>query len=729
MTLFSNRYQLIKELGSGAFGHTFLVEDTHSPSRRQYVLKQLKPVANPEKYLMIQDRFQREAAILEQLGEGSNGQVPRLYAYFSEAGSFYLVQEWIEGQTLTQLVKDCGQMTEKQVQDMLIGILTALEYIHANRIIHRDIKPDNIMIRERDGKYVLIDFGMVKEVMTSDLSPDANQSVMAGTPSFMAIEQFYGKPVFASDIYSLGVTAIHALTGKNPQDLAKIPGDIRWRQYALNIDPAFGLVLDKSVAAMVDDRYKSARQMLDALYLLQRNTFKPDELFTKTYGRVTETILDTPLPVPIELEPVFDPKTEATLSKLTPATGIEKIDSVEMAFWDSIRSSTNPKEFAAYLKRYPKGQFAELAEIKLEQLTSDQGLTSGSTFGVVPTPVYRPIQGTPPPDASPAPISALHTPLPSQPPSVVQPGPGVSSASHPVVPPTQPLVPPTQPLVPPTQPLPQVPPIQPRYPTGPQTQLTLPPSRPPVSTMQVQTEIKFTNQLGMDLVMIGVGSFLMGSTEVENEGPVRQVSIRRPFYMGKYQVTQKQWLAVMGQNPSNFSGDNLPVEQVSWEAAVEFLRRLNASGGKFLYRLPTEAEWEYACRAGTTTRYSFGDDEKLLGEYAWYDDNSAVDDGFSEDIAESSTQPVGKKKPNAWGLHDMHGNVWEWCLDWYHDTYQGAPPDNRPWDDGTSHQYRVVRGGSWLDSARYCRSARRRNVAPQIGLSAVGFRVVAAIRM
>ncbi|HMW02914.1 MAG TPA: formylglycine-generating enzyme family protein, partial [Acidobacteriota bacterium] len=194
-------------------------------------------------------------------------------------------------------------------------------------------------------------------------------------------------------------------------------------------------------------------------------------------------------------------------------------------------------------------------------------------------------------------------------------------------------------------------------------------------------------------------------------------------------VTQKQWLAVMGQNPSNFNGDNLPVEQVSWEAAVEFLRRLNASGGKFLYRLPTEAEWEYACRAGTTTRYSFGDDEKLLGEYAWYDDNSAVDDGFSEDIAESSTQPVGKKKPNAWGLHDMHGNVWEWCLDWYHDTYQGAPPDNRPWDDGTSHQYRVVRGGSWLDSARYCRSARRRNVAPQIGLSAVGFRVVAAIRM
>jgi formylglycine-generating enzyme required for sulfatase activity len=162
---------------------------------------------------------------------------------------------------------------------------------------------------------------------------------------------------------------------------------------------------------------------------------------------------------------------------------------------------------------------------------------------------------------------------------------------------------------------------------------------------------------------------------------------------------------------------------------VEFLRRLNSSGGKFLYRLPTEAEWEYACRAGTTTRYSFGDDEKLLGEYAWYDDNSAVEDEFSEDLAESRTQPVGLKKPNAWGLHDMHGNVWEWCIDWYHDNYQGAPPDNRPWDDGTNHQYRVVRGGSWLDSARYCRSARRRNVSPQVGLSAVGFRVVAAIRM
>ena len=241
--------------------------------------------------------------------------------------------------------------------------------------------------------------------------------------------------------------------------------------------------------------------------------------------------------------------------------------------------------------------------------------------------------------------------------------------------------------------------------------------------MQVQTEIKFTNQLGMDLVMIGVGSFLMGSTEVENEGPVRQVSIRRPFYMGKYQVTQKQWLAVMGQNPSNFSGDNLPVEQVSWEAAVEFLRRLNASGGKFLYRLPTEAEWEYACRAGTTTRYSFGDDEKLLGEYAWYDDNSAVDDGFSEDIAESSTQPVGKKKPNAWGLHDMHGNVWEWVQDCGHTSYQGAPTDSRAWVSNCAEDRRLLRGGGWGNYPWHARSALRYRDGPTFRNGDIGFRL------
>ena len=148
----------------------------------------------------------------------------------------------------------------------------------------------------------------------------------------------------------------------------------------------------------------------------------------------------------------------------------------------------------------------------------------------------------------------------------------------------------------------------------------------------------------------------------------------------------------MGNNPSNFKGEDRPVESVSWKDVQEFVKKLNEKEGTDKYRLPSEAEWEYACRAGTQTRYSFGDDESKLNEYAWYDKNSG-----------SETHPVGQKKPNPWGLYDMHGNVWEWVQDRWHGDYNGAPSDGSAWEDGSGSD-RVDRGGSWINYARYCRS-------------------------
>nr|QNO56122.1 hercynine oxygenase [Methanosarcinales archaeon ANME-1 ERB7] len=227
-----------------------------------------------------------------------------------------------------------------------------------------------------------------------------------------------------------------------------------------------------------------------------------------------------------------------------------------------------------------------------------------------------------------------------------------------------------------------------------------------------------TNTIGMEFVLIPAGKFDMGSPSGEegrcsHEGPIHHVNIKKAFYMGGYEVTQKQWHEIMGDNPSYFEGDNLPVEQVFWDDVQEFIKKLNEKEGTDKYRLPSEAEWEYACRAGTTTRYSFGDDESKLGDYAWYDDNSG-----------GKTHPVGQKKANPWGLYDMHGNVGEWVQDCWHDSYSGAPTDGRAWVVACEYGARVYRGGSWGSDARGCRSARRVCCGPRICGSILSFRLL-----
>ncbi|MBW4478013.1 MAG: serine/threonine protein kinase [Tolypothrix brevis GSE-NOS-MK-07-07A] len=274
--LLKNRYQVIRVLGSGGFGETFLAEDTQMPSGCRCVIKQLKPVAhNAQVYQLVQERFQREAAILEELGGNSN-QIPRLNAYFTEDGQFYLVQEYIEGQTLTQKLQQHGVLSESSVKDILINILPVLEYVHSKRIVHRDIKPDNIIIRYADGKPILIDFGAVKETMGTVVTASGNsgRSIVIGTPGFMPSEQTAGRPVFSSDLYSLGLTAIYLLTGKIPQELPTDPatGEILWRHYALSVSPSFAAVLDQAIQSHPRDRFSGAREMLQALQTIPIKT-------------------------------------------------------------------------------------------------------------------------------------------------------------------------------------------------------------------------------------------------------------------------------------------------------------------------------------------------------------------------------------------------------------------------------------------------------------------------
>jgi formylglycine-generating enzyme required for sulfatase activity len=212
----------------------------------------------------------------------------------------------------------------------------------------------------------------------------------------------------------------------------------------------------------------------------------------------------------------------------------------------------------------------------------------------------------------------------------------------------------------------------------------------------------------MKLVRIRPGKFMMGEGNDQHE-----VTISKPFYVGVTEVTQAQYEAVMGTNPSKFKGATNPVETVSWNDATEFCKKLSEKTRQAV-RLPTEAEWEYACRAGIKTGFSFGDADDGLGDYAWYNANSG-----------GTTHPVAKKKPNAWGLYDMHGNVWEWCADWCGDYPKGAVTDPQ---GPASGSYRVLRGGAWITDPDICRSALRRNdISPGGRYFDFGFRVVVSV--
>ncbi|MFN5977758.1 MAG: formylglycine-generating enzyme family protein, partial [Pseudanabaena sp.] len=220
------------------------------------------------------------------------------------------------------------------------------------------------------------------------------------------------------------------------------------------------------------------------------------------------------------------------------------------------------------------------------------------------------------------------------------------------------------------------------------------------------------NGVKLELVDIPAGSFMMGSDEYDSEKPIHQVTLKA-FKMGKYPITQKQYLAVMGKNPSNFQGDeNLPVEKVSWDDAVAFCKKLSEMTGQKV-KLPSESQWEYACRAGSTGKYCFGDDVSKLENYAWYSENSG-----------SKTHPVGEKLANSWGLHDMHGNVWEWCGDVWHENYNGAPTDGSAWLKDGSQNLHALRGGSWDNVVIGCRSSSRGRYNADKRYDNIGFRVV-----
>ncbi|HNH85256.1 MAG TPA: protein kinase, partial [Acidobacteriota bacterium] len=282
-----------------------MAEDTQSPSRRRCVVKRLNPSGTCD-FQLAKERFDREAVVLESLGE-ENGQIPSLYAHIVEGNEFYLVQELIEGPTLTQKLASEGPLSEVEVRGILVGLLPVLEFIHHQDIIHRDIKPDNIILRTKDNLPVLIDFGVVKEVTRLDSVGNPTSSVVAGTPVFMPLEQAAGHPMYSSDLYALGMTAIQLLTGKRLSEMQdRRKGILNWRSHATGVSLELMEVLSRATEMYPQNRYETALEMLKAL-----EQPRPESEPTVDQRRVEPVVIPPPpLPLPAPAPVILSPNPE-----------------------------------------------------------------------------------------------------------------------------------------------------------------------------------------------------------------------------------------------------------------------------------------------------------------------------------------------------------------------------------------------------------------------------------
>jgi formylglycine-generating enzyme required for sulfatase activity/tRNA A-37 threonylcarbamoyl transferase component Bud32 len=564
---FHSRYLIVGVLGQGAFGRTYQAKDLNF-NQKPRVIKKFIAQMQGSALEKSKELFQREA---EKLDELKHEQIPTVYDYFSAGNSLYLVQEFIEGETLLQEYQREGRFSEQKIKEILRELLPVLAYLHSKGLIHRDIKPDNLMRRRGDGKLMLIDFGGIKE-QTSQMGTGLY------TPGYAAFEHIMGRAVAASDLYSLAATCVRLLTGCLPQSNSNLPDLVydvderKWlwqsvlKSQKRSISDFLANLLNKMLEDKSSRRYQSASEIL--------------------------TLLNNPPSTRTVVQP--------PPASLPPNITINNTSGITRRKW--LYNSVGMIIFG--------GAIALVIDKR---------------------DVWLKLPSTSPSDE----------------------------------------------------------PIKPTF-----------------------TE-KLPGGLQLEMVELPGGEFMMGSPDSDpdaqsNEKPQHQVKVNS-FAIGKYPITQAQYQAVMGNNPSYFKNNpQNPVERVSWNDAQAFCQKLSQITGK-TYRLPTEAEWEYACRAGTTTRFYFGDNQ--LGIYAWYNGNSG-----------SKTHPVGQKKPNDWRLYDMSGNVWEWCEDNWHDNYIGAPKDGSAWLTN-DNDYQILRGGSWVSYPFFCRSAYRYYYI-RSGLSTFGFRVV-----
>ena len=640
------RYIIQGKLGEGGMGAVYIAKDTQLD--RDVALK--IPKFSPDDKVSI-EWFYREARSMATIHH------PNLCPVFDVGvidNIHYMSMAYIEGRPLTDYVKSDKPIQARQVAAVVRKIAVALEEAHRSGIVHRDLKPDNIMINTRK-EPVIMDFGLARRENPNEGQLTKTGQIM-GTPSYMAPEQVEGNNELIgprTDVYALGVIMYQMLCGELPfkgvvtRVLAKIiteqppaPSEIQ-----ADVDPELERICLKAKDRVPDKRYSSAAELANDLkkYLAgstSGDTVRRAKSASKTGKEVTQTD---------QLANEYFDAAPASYSAGELANEYQLVDEYEEV------------EYVPYRSRQKTSDSKGKSKSKKSKLRKNKGRKKGALAWI--DPLWMKVGGG---VAACLVMTALFFMFNGGGDN----SPGFSGGSE-------------DPTI--------------------------------GSAGQPMPEPLSVNSIGMRFVSIQAGTFTMGEGETAH-----QVTLTQAFHLGQCEVTQGQYERVMGNNPSYFSptGDGnqkvsgidtsqLPVTDVTWNLAVEFCRTLSElpeeKSAGHVYRLPTEAEWEYACRAGTTTKYSFGNSQSELGDYAWYRGNSG-----------KTTHPVGGKKPNPWGLYDMQGNAWEWCS-----RYSGGRLTGP-----SSGSIRMIRGGSWDDDSDDCRSAIRYENSPDYRRDHLSFRVI-----
>ena len=638
--ILQGRYRIRRQLGRGGLGTVYEALDL-----RVNALVALKQ-ANSGGDAQSRRDFKSEAELLANLHHQA---LPKVMDYFIEGDDEFLVMEYIPGYDLLELLARRGSPFHvDSVARWADDLLDLLEYLHQRKpaILHRDIKPANLKLTQ-DEKIFLLDFGLAKGAAGQMATLLTNRSVQGFTPVYSPLEQILGRGTDQrSDLYSLGATMYHLLSGVPPTDAAtryelsesgQLDPLLPLRDINPRVPFAIADLITRAMAIPRKERPENAGEMrrsLSSAHAEAKRSARPkSEAGKDVEGQRHETTQ------------------EGRVGATDPGERMEVALSVP-----GLEAPEPPPTGAR-----GKGRILLMGAGVLAVIGIVIAVTLWTRSGSRSTATSREI-----PASSPSPS-----------PSVAG-GPAVANTS---------------------------------------------PSPSP-GAVAVSTITENFNGASMEMVLVPAGTFMMGSPDDQGyvtERPQHQVSVPA-FYVSKYEVTQKQYQALMGINTSEFQGEDLPVENVSWRFAEDYCDRLSQVTGR-KYRLPTEAEWEYACRAGTTTNYAFGN--SLSASQANFDAGS-IGGNAQPGVNRQRTTPVGSFKPNGFGLYDMHGNVWEWCLDVYHDSYNGAPVDGSAWTDVSGS--RVVRGGSWISRADALRSAVRERGEEEFESAGIGFRVVTVAR-